>query len=329
MTCVLLFGYSEAWGQDFTQYYVPSSPFPVETSPGVAVELPQESLPAYDFEIPSSIPVSKLRTIDGAILEGSGIKKEVFDPRYRCYRTGESVLGYMPGDGEQFGWVDFENTPYLSMSQTRGITFGSSLHLLSGPNSIPLPPRLWDFVWGYQSKGTLRDRFSYDVASSLGVYSDFEDSAKEGVRPLAHAVGSFHRSQAWDWVIGVDYVNRDDFKLLPVMGFSLHNPAGSPWRLDVIFPRPRIQYALSSSSRLYLAGLLGGGTWDVELPHEVDDVMTYRDYRLMIGHEQMTPDGNTAATEMGWIFNRQVDMRHSLQQVEFDDAFMIRFVARR
>lgn len=321
-----LFGI-QVFGQDFTQYYI--EPIPPEIDASIPLDLPIESAQVAEYQIPKSIPVSKLRTIDGAELTLQGTQVAVFDPRYRSYRRGESILGYMPGDGEQFGWLDFENTPYLSDSQSRGITFGTGLHLLSGPNSIPLPPRLWDFILGYQSRGMFQDCFSYDVASSLGVYSDFEDSAREGVRPLAHAVGSFHKSQRWDWVLGVDYVNRDDFKILPVMGFSFHNPTGAPWRFDVVFPRPRIQYALSSSSRLYLAGLLGGGTWDVELPQDINDVMTYRDYRLMFGHEQTTPDGNTAATEIGLIFNRQVEMRHSLQQVEFDDALMIRFVARR
>lgn len=302
-----------AQAQDFSRYYVE----------------PAEPIEEYEFEIPSKIPTHKLQKIDGAEVEHSGFESIVLDPRYRVYRAGESITSYMPGDGEQFGWLDFENNPYISHTQNSGVTLGASLHLLSGPNSVPLPPRLWDFSLGYQSRNTLSERFSYDVASSIGVYSDFEDSAREGVRPLGHAVGSLHKSDRWDWVLGVDYVNRDDFKLLPVMGFSWHNPTGLGWSFDIVFPRPRIHYAFSDSSRFYVAGLLGGGTWDIELPKDVNDVMTYRDYRILFGHEQITPGGHIAGTEMGLVFNRQLDMRHSLQQVEFDDAFIIRFVARR
>jgi hypothetical protein len=58
-------------------------------------------------------------------------------------------------------------------------------------------------------------------------------------------------------------------------------------------------------------------------------VMTYRDYQLLLGHERITPGGNIAATEIGLVLNRQVQMRHSLEQVEFDDAFIFRMVARR
>lgn len=322
-------------GQDFSQHYSQPAPAnsqiatPIESWPDANSQFNQEPYELEDFEIPSSIPTSKLRRIDGAS-EGRGTLQEVLaDPRYRQYRSGESITSYMPGDGEQFGWLDFENTPYLSASKSSGITLGTGLHLLSGPNSVALPPRLWDFILGYQNRATLGERFSYDLASSIGVYSDFEDSAREGVRPLGHAVGSFHRSDLWDWVLGVDYVNRDDFKILPVMGFSWHNQTASPWRFDMVFPRPRIQYSLSNTNRLYMAGLLGGGTWDIEMPKEINDVMTYRDYRLLFGHEQITPGGNIAATEIGLVFGRQVEMRHSLPQVQFDDAFIIRFVARR
>lgn len=311
-------------GQDFSPYYTQ-----VETLPETYPTAVDESYRMENVEIPTSIPTSKLRRIDGATAGGHTLQEVLADPRYRHYRIGESITSYMPGDGEQFGWLDFENTPYLSAGKTSGITLGTSLHLLSGPNSIDLPPRLWDFALGYQNRATLGERFSYDLASSIGVYSDFEDSAREGVRPLGHAVGSFHRSDLWDWVLGVDYVNRDDFKILPVMGFSWHNQTAWPWRFDMVFPRPRIQYTLSNSNRLYVSGLLGGGTWDIEMPKEINDVMTYRDYRLLIGHEQVTPGGNIAATEIGLVFGRQVEMRHSLQQVQFDDAFIVRFVARR
>ena len=313
------------------------SPYLSVDSPAIAVDSPAEPLPNglagnlgdLNFEIPDSIPTSKLRLIDGAPVESDPMHLPKPDAKYRVYRSSETTTGYMPGDGEQFGWLDFTSMPYLASTQSSGFTTAMGLHLLSGPNSVPLPPRLWDFVLGYQSRNTFGEKLSYDLATSIGVYSDFEDSAREGVRPLGHAVGSLHSRETLDWILGVDYVNRDDFKILPVMGFSWHHPLGERWRFDLVYPRPRIQYAWSETSRVYMSGSLGGGTWDIEMPQEIDDVMTYRDYRLLFGHEQLTPGGNIAATEIGLVFNRQLQMRHSLQQVEFDDAFVFRMVARR
>lgn len=319
--------------QSPTETYSLASPYSQTAIEQTATESPQNALTGnledLEFEIPDSIPTSKLRRIDGAPAESDPMHSTRTDARYRVYRSSETITGFMPGDGEQFGWLDFTSMPYLASSQSSGLTTAMGLHLLSGPTSVPLPPRLWDFALGYQTRNTLGDTFSYDLASSIGVYSDFEDSAREGVRPLGHAVGSLHRHETLDWIFGVDYVNRDDYKILPVMGFSWHHPLGEAWRFDLVYPRPRIQYALSDTKRLYLSGSLGGGTWDIEMPKQIDDVMTYRDYRLLFGHEQLTPGGNIAATEIGLVFNRHLQMRHSLQQVDFDDAFVFRMVARR
>ena len=333
LACILwsLFVACPVLAQDFSQYLHQPTQVDPNADPNAASPLDYQGEITSDYEvvIPGTIPSRKLRRIDGAEVESPKVVRFASsDPGYRVYRTSESITSYMPSDGEQFGWLDFQTNPYISTTQSSGITTAMGLHLLSGPNSVPLPPRLWDFMLGYQKRDTLGDRFSYDLASSIGVYSDFEDSAREGVRPLGHAVGSFHRSQRLDWVFGVDYVNRDDYKILPVMGFSWHNPTGTGWRFDMVFPRPRIQYSLTDTSRLYMSGLLGGGTWDIEMPKEKDDVMTYRDLRILFGHEQLTPGGSIAATELGLVFNRHLQLRHSLEQVDFDDAFIFRLVAR-
>ena len=112
--------------------------------------------------------------------------------RYTAYRYEEDAVSWMPGDGEQFGWLSFESPNYLNRTQKSGITANMNLHLLSGPQSVHLPPRLYDFELGYQARNTLSDLFSYEWSAMVGVYSDFEDSARDGVRFPAHAVGMFH-----------------------------------------------------------------------------------------------------------------------------------------
>lgn len=94
---------------------------------------------------------------------------------YVNYRSDEESLSYLPGDGDQFGWLSFESSPYLGRGYKSGITTAINIHLLSGPNLVPLPPRLYDFSLGYQKRGRVKDYLSYDLATSIGVFSDFED----------------------------------------------------------------------------------------------------------------------------------------------------------
>lgn len=297
---------------------------------GTMQAVPLDEEPVEGFELTDEIDPGSLKTIDG--FAGGVCIGENCVPRsrrYSVYRQAEGIFSYMPGDGDQFGWIDFEDTPYNRRNEKSGFTGGLGLHLLSGPNSVALPPRLWDFILGYQTRNTLSDRFSYDLGATVGVYSDFEDSARDGVRYPGHAVGILHVNDSLDAVLGVDYLDRDDYKILPVVGYSWHSDDFPNLNVDLIFPRPRVDYALSGSDRLYIGGLLGGGTWDIEMPGDVNDVMTYRDFRLLFGLEQLDEDGSLSSFELGYVFGRQVEFRSLQPTQDFDDAFIVRWVHRR
>lgn len=249
--------------------------------------------------------------------------------KYTSYRSKDSAISYMPGDGDQFGWLSFDSSNYLNRSASQGATANMNIHLLSGPGVVALPPRLYDFELGYQIRNSLTDTFSYECFAMVGIYSDFEDSARDGVRFPAHAVAMFHPGPRADWVFGVDYLGRDDIKVLPVAGFVWHDPARPELRYEMVFPRPRIDLTLSSQSRLYCSGLLGGGTWDIEFPDNSNDVMTYRDYKLAFGLEQAESDGDLSSWEMGWVFSRKLEFRDRPEEYGFGDAFIIRYVTRK
>ncbi len=74
---------------------------------------------------------------------------------------------------------------------------------------------------------------------------------------------------------------------------------------------------------------MGGGSWDIEFPDDSNDVLTYRDFRLLFGYEQLEENGNLVGVEMGYIFGREIEFRQRPDQVDLDDAFVVRFVRRR
>jgi hypothetical protein len=288
-----------------------------------------EAAASEGIETPEWIDPEALRTIEGS--DGDACAGELCIPRRRRfteYRQHEAILSYMPGNGDQLGWIDLEPSPYIGRDEKSGLMGGIGLHLLSGPISVALPPRLWDFNLGYQIRDTISDRFSYDLAVTAGVYSDFEDSARDGVRFPAHAVGIVHMSESLDLVGGVDYLDRDDYRILPVIGYSWCSEDFPNWNVDMVFPRPRVQFALNDTKQLYIRGLLGGGTWDIEMPDEANDVVTYRDFQLLFGLEQVNDDGTASSFELGYVFGRKVELRTSPQDHTFDDAFIVRWVRR-
>lgn len=270
--------------------------------------------------------------IEGIILESKDAGQEAMQlfcsERYSSYRTAETAMTYMPGSDSQFGWFSLESQPYLSRRKAAGITSAIDIHFLNGPGTVDLPARLFDFVLGYQVRASLSKRIAFDLAANVGIYSDFEDSARDGLRFPSHAVGMYRWNRNTDLVLGVDYLSRDDVKILPVFGVSYRSPNRPAWRFDLVFPRPRIDYMIDCSRRLYIAGLMGGGTWDIEFPDESDDVMTYRDFRLLFGYERIQSDGDRSGIELGYVFDRHLEFRNRPDELDFDGAFVLRWVQR-
>ena len=106
------------------------------------------------------------------------------------------------------------------------------------------------------------------------MFTDFEDSARDGVRFRSHAVGMWHIDPSTDIVFGVDYQGQDQIQVLPVFGISIHNVWMDELRIDLVFPRPRVTWRLSDSHRMYLAGEIEGGEWDIEFPNEANQVIS-------------------------------------------------------
>ena len=90
------------------------------------------------------------------------------------------------------------------------------------------------------------------------------------------------------------YLDRNDLPILPGVGL-IWTPTPD-WRLDLIFPRPKLARRLVFLPRqredwVYLGGSLGGRTWSVERQPGVPDQLTLRDYRLYLGWERIVEGG--------------------------------------
>jgi hypothetical protein len=65
------------------------------------------------------------------------------------------------------------------------------------------------------------------------------------------------------------------------------------------------------------------------MPGDVNDVITYSDLEWLFGHERINAEGNLSAIEMGYVFGRKLEFRSGQPDIDFDDAFVIRWVTRR
>lgn len=304
-------------GQDLQRDILPApqaAPTPLELPPPGVADAPGLTTLSPNGEI----------TVGDAFEDSLDPNAELSFPQSAVpfgYNLRQSNTSWLIGGGDDFGAFSLESLPTLPRNKDAGIVTGIGFHFLAGPIQTDMPPRLFDFQIGYQ----LRKRtgnFGYDVAARVGAFSDFEGSAREGVRFPSHAVGYYRWAPTLDLVLGLEYLDRDDLKVLPVVGMIM--TPREDLRLELVFPRPMVEVLMSPTSTFYLGGELGGGTWAIERTTMTDDVVTYRDLRLLCGISSRDTDGDQTGFEVGYVFSRDLSYRSGNGDFAPEETVLIR-----
>lgn len=244
-------------------------------------------------------------------------------------RFGEWI-GYNPVTGSttwlaggDFAMTSLESFPTLEIDDDAALTFGTGFHFLSGPTGLAdLPPRLFDFQMAFQARKPLNEVTTLDLKLGVGAFSDFETSARKGVRFPGHVVAHTQFGDRFAAVYGVDVLDRDDISVLPVAGL-IWQPADD-LIVDIVFPRPRVQLRLGGNRTMSLGGEIGGGTWAVERDDRSRDNATYHDLRVTWGIATVD-DESESNFEIGWAFDRELTYRSGRGDTQFDGAFLARW----
>lgn len=243
-------------------------------------------------------------------------------------------MNWRTGSGNRFGEFALEGIHADPVEGWDGLslTHGNGFHFLGGPSATDMPPRLFDFNWGLHWFGEVTDFWWLDLGFSGGLYTDFEDSVREGWRFPAHAVASWEMSNEIQPVFGVSYFDRDNLGLLPVAGAIVRPDDGL--RLELVFPEPRIAWRVSADEEkerwLSLSGRIGGGEWAIErFGSGLADVATYNEYQLVLAFDTVDRSHSVSSIELGYIFERDLEYRSGVGNTTLPETFFIRLVNRK
>lgn len=276
----------------------------------------------------SDILIDESEVATAVVISEGDVDCEVCDdPEFKIsfgdwvgYNATQSNTTWLAGG--DFGMFSMESYPALQLGKDSAVMFGSGFHFLDGPRSPDMPPRLFDFQLAYQARKPLSNRSMLDIRLGVGAFSDFEGSARKGIRFPGHVVNYYENSSDFASVFGVEILDRDDISVLPVVG--------AIWRphddlvFECVFPRPRIQLRLSSNRAMYFGGELGGGTWAIKRDDTRNDNATYRDLRVTWGITSFDDDDDSTL-EIGWAFDRSLEYRSRLGDSDLDGAFILRW----
>jgi len=162
-----------------------------------------------------------------------------------------------------------------------------------------------------------------------GIYSDFEDSAREGFRIQGHGMGMWTEG-GLQFVLGVDYLDRKNLPLLPIAGVVYEWDDST--RLELVFPKPRISRMITRQFEvdrwLYLSADYSGYSWAVERDTGLADVATLNEACILVGTELWDERGRCSEFEIGFHVNRDLEFASGLGSFRPKDTFSLRFGSR-
>jgi hypothetical protein len=204
--------------------------------------------------------------------------------------------------------------PFPTVESPLVVTPGFGAHFLDGPDAPDMPAQVYDAYLDLLWKKPLTPELSIDVAITPGWYSDFEQSNSDALRIGGRIIGFYTLSPFTKFVLGAAYLDRDDVSVLPIGGV-VWTPTDD-WRLELVFPKPRIAYRSGCDGEFawwwYLSGEFGGGSWAIRREAGFDDVANYSDWRLMLGQELKRGLDSIFWAEIGYVFSRELSYNSGL-----------------
>jgi hypothetical protein len=194
---------------------------------------------------------------------------------------------------------------------------------LTDPDGADLPNDLYALSLRTEFWLKRGDDWLFQFFIEPGMYTDFDNTGSDSFRLPGQALAFYQYRPAWQIAAGVIYVDREDVTIIPAGGL-IYKP-NDRLRFDLIFPRPKlaVRYGFDPcfENWFYLLGEWGGSSWAVERPTG-DDVVTYRDFRILLGMEQKRKDSFSWLFEAGIAMGREVEFRSDVGNYEGDPSLM-------
>ena len=256
---------------------------------------------------------------------------DVIDENSALWRENTDVLEIIP-NGSGFGLTTLgfnsvwksENTPGVWVIPRFGWTFAS------GPETPAVQAQLYDLRLEMNIAQPLNDVWTVHLQLAPAFVTDWNNKSSDAFRLIGGGMLAAHVNDEVTLIGGVLALSRFDLPILPLGGVRWHP---SPWlEVDALFPNPRLawRYKLANheSHWLYVGGQLGGNQWAIDHATSDHDKLGYRDYRIVIGCETRTRDGNRSLFELGYVFDRQLKFDNGVGNQQPGETILIRWGSR-
>ena len=211
------------------------------------------------------------------------------------------------------------------------------VHFVDGPATPDLPARLYDANLQIRWLGELPGNFVFDTSAQPGWHTDGNNNTtSQAFRVPYYVLIGYRLSPTFLVGGGAAFLDRIDVKWIPLAGL-IWLPDDNT-RFELIPPKPRIAHRFQATPTFerwwYFAAEWGGGQWAIQRvggpQNGEDDVVAYRDWRIINGVEQLSTKGGLGwFAEYGYVFGRHVQYGNT-ETPDFDphNTLMVRLGAK-
>ncbi len=241
-----------------------------------------------------------------------------------------TVTRLAPIDG--FGVSDIEAKTQLVIPV---FVKGSPLRLAMGiadtfiqtPAGIDVPNQLYGVPVELRWLIPFRESWAVDLGAGGGLYSDFSGSGTRGFRVTGRAIFVKTVSDRLKWSAGVLYLGRENLKAMPVAGL-IYTPEDDV-KIELLIPRSRIARRMAwvgtREHWMYFGlELFGGNSWAIEQAGGVEDIVIYKDNRLIVGYETKAPGALAGRVEVGYVFARHLEFKNDPAKLDPGGTMLLR-----
>lgn len=221
-------------------------------------------------------------------------------------------------------------------------TPGFGIHTFEGADDLEIPDRVFDVYVNTSFRGYIGTRWSYNATVMFGWYGDTIGSNVGGspFRLRGFGMGVYKLSDEVDIALGAVYIDYGQYRILPAAGLTW--VPSDDWKLNLSFPYPRLSHRVYFRSTrpkpveywMYLAGEIGGGTWQVRMDGQfngkgepISDMLSYTDWRIMLGLERRGCRGFETRFEVGYCFARELEYDDRGDTTDLPGTLMLRALA--
>jgi len=192
------------------------------------------------------------------------------------------------------------------------------------PAAAPLPNTLQSANAVVGGDLELSDEWLMRMEIEPGIYSDFKDISSDDVNAPLTLGFSYLVNEDLQWVFGASVDARRNIPFLPGAGVRWN--FADRWTLMLIPPRPRIEFELADTLKLYGGADILTGTYQVARdfgnnhgrPNLNNTSLDYTEIRLGAGASWKTKPGFVVEVDGGYMVYQEFDFHTADTKIESD-----------